>query len=145
MKIWNRYFYGNVAAIRPYLLIKVVLIFLAMDRWIAMSRFGSIYGAAGFNVAHFPWLDALQPLPTADYHVAFLLLTGLLSVVFAFSGGGRIALFSLFLLYTYCWSMSRLGTEWRNSRSLSASSPSMRGSVLMKLTTPRRASGSSGP
>jgi len=41
------------------------------------------YGADGFNVAHFAWLDALQPLPTASSYATLLLVSGLLAMTMA--------------------------------------------------------------
>src|SRR5215510_6447328 len=66
------------------------------------------YGVDGFNVAHFGWLDALMPTPTAALYVGVLLGTGLLALAAALSGPRRPALAALFLLYTFSWSMSML-------------------------------------
>ena len=108
MRFWNRYFYGPVAAARPFLLMKGVLILLAFDMWLAMTRRAPLYGATDFNVAHFRWLDAVQPPLTPAYHTGVLLLTGLLALFIALVGMSRLALAALCVLYTYCWAMSRL-------------------------------------
>ena len=79
MRGWNHYFFSPVAAVRPYLLMKGVLVLLAFDAWMKMSPHGSLYGAAGFNVAHFRWIDAVQPVPTPALHVGVVLLTGMLA------------------------------------------------------------------
>jgi tetratricopeptide (TPR) repeat protein len=108
MKAWDDYFHGPVAAVRPYLLVRSVALLLAFDVFIAMSPHGATYGTAGFNVAHFSWLDALQPLPTPSYYLSFLLFTGLLSMTIACGACHRLLLALLFLSYTYAWMMSRL-------------------------------------
>ena len=66
------------------------------------------YGVAGFNVAHFGWLDALQPTPSATSYVAVLLMCGLLALVLAWTGPKRAAVVVLFVLYTFSWAMSML-------------------------------------
>src|SRR5262245_804505 len=66
------------------------------------------YGVDGFNVAHFSWLDALLPQPTAAGYVGVLLATGLLALALAIGGTRRLALAALFLLYTISWAMSML-------------------------------------
>ena len=106
MNAWNSYFFGPVAAVRPYLLMKVVLVMLAFDTWVAMAPHGAMYGAAGFNIAHFDSLDMIHPTPA--YYMTVLLVTGLLAMIFAVTGMNRLAAAVLFLLYTYSWLMSRL-------------------------------------
>jgi len=56
---WDRYWHGTVDAVRPYLLMKGVLLLLAFDTWLLRIPGGWKYGLDGFNVAHFHWLDAL--------------------------------------------------------------------------------------
>ena len=58
MSVWERHWYGDVIALRPYLLRKGVLVLLALDAWLLMLGHAGRYGAGGFNVAHFLWLDA---------------------------------------------------------------------------------------
>jgi len=108
MKLWNRYWYGPVGAIRPYLLTKGFLILLAFDAWTGMIAHGARYGAGGFNVAHFRWLDALHPLPTPAWYVGLMMLLGWLALVAALAGTNRLVLGLLTVLYTYGWSMSLL-------------------------------------
>ena len=108
MNRWDTFFYGPVAAVRPYLLLKAALLFLAFDRAVAMLRFGAHYGAAGFNVSHFAWLDRIQPVPTPGWQVAVLLLSGHLALTLVLSGMSRLGMACLWVLYTYSWSMSRL-------------------------------------
>ena len=57
------------------------------------------YGIDGFNVAHFRWLDALQPLPSAASYIAVLLLTGMLSLVLVCTRIRRGPACLLFALY----------------------------------------------
>ena len=66
MRRWNAYWYGGVAAIRPYLFMKGFLLILALDLfWLRLTS-GSKYHATQFNIAHFDWLDAMQPAPSAS-------------------------------------------------------------------------------
>jgi tetratricopeptide (TPR) repeat protein len=107
MKAWNDYFYGPVAAIRPYLFGKCFLLVVATDALVLMAERGSRYGIDGFNVAHFAWLDRVHPLPTATWYVGILMLVSLLAYTIVFLGPSRVLLAALALLYTYSWAMSR--------------------------------------
>ncbi|MCG8555303.1 MAG: hypothetical protein MJD61_08450 [Proteobacteria bacterium] len=108
MSAWNRHWYGSVAALRPYLLRKGILILLAFDTWVLMVRHAGRYGAGGFNVAHFGWLDALHPVPTPDWYVGMLTLSAFLALAMALAGETTVGMLGLFALYTYSWSMSML-------------------------------------
>lgn len=108
MTAWERYWFGPVAAIRPYLAMKVVFLLLAFDVWTHRVPFGWRYGTDGFNVAHFGWLDALQPLPTPPVYIGLMLCIGLLALVCAMSDPGRWARALLALAFTYAWAMSLL-------------------------------------
>ena len=66
------------------------------------------YGTDGFNVAHFGWLDQLQPTPSPELYVGVMLATGVLALVCAFRNAGRWTRALLVLLYTYGWTMSEL-------------------------------------
>lgn len=99
--------YGPVAAIRPFLFERIFLALLAFDAWLTFAR-GGAYGLAGFNVAHFRWLDALAPPPTAGLYVGVLLLCGILAAVAALSGPSRPLLAAVFALHAFAWSMSQL-------------------------------------
>ena len=77
MNAFERFFYGAHGARARYLFSKLFLLMLALDTWMLMIGHAGRYGVAGFNVAHFGWLDALLPLPSARSYVAVLLLTGL--------------------------------------------------------------------
>jgi tetratricopeptide (TPR) repeat protein len=96
-----------VAAVRPLLLGRLGLLLLAFDAWVTYAR-GGAYGLAGFNVAHFRWLDALAPLPTPGLYVGVLLLCGLLALVAALSGPSRPLVAAVFALHTFAWSISQL-------------------------------------
>jgi uncharacterized membrane protein len=108
MTRWERYWFGPVAAVRPYVLERVVLFLLALDVWTQCVPHGARYGAGGFNVAHFAWLDATQPLPSPSLHVGLMLIVGGLAWVIACTGGTRALRVLLVVLYTYGWAMSRL-------------------------------------
>ena len=108
MTRWERYWFGPVAAVRPYVLERAVLFLLALDVWTQFLPHGARYGAGGFNVAHFAWLDAAQPLPSPALHVGLMLVVGGLAWVVAWTGGTRTLRVLLVVLYTYGWAMSRL-------------------------------------
>jgi hypothetical protein len=108
MNAWERYWFGPVAAIRPYVLERTVLFLLALDVWTQCVPHGARYGAGGFNVAHFAWLDAVQPMPSPPLHVGLMLIVGGLAWVIACGAGGRSMRLLLTVLYTYGWAMSRL-------------------------------------
>lgn len=104
---WDEYWFGPVAASRPYLLVRAVLVLLAVDVWaLRVPRFG--YGMDGFNVAHFRWLDAVQPVPGPTFHGALMLGIGMLAMVAALTNAPRLWLAVLAGLYTYGWVMSQL-------------------------------------
>lgn len=104
----DRYLFGPIAAVRPYLLLKAVLALLALDAWVVMTEHGGRYGVGEFNVSHFGWLDALQPVPSSGLYVGIILFVGLLAFAVTAGGVQRIALGAMALLYTYAWMMSML-------------------------------------
>jgi len=106
--LWECYWFGPVAAIRPYLLMKAVLILLAFDMWLLRIKRGASFGVSEFNVAHFPWLDAIQPVPTSELYVGLVLSVGILALVLTFAGAVRWALVLLALGYTYTWAMGMI-------------------------------------
>jgi len=105
---FDRYFHGAYAAARPFVLQRLLLTMLALDAWMLMIGHAGRYGTAGFNVAHFRWLDAIIPVPSPALYIGVLLLAGLLSLTVAFSGVRMLSGIALLLLYTYSWSMSML-------------------------------------
>ncbi len=106
MKAWNDFWYSPVAAVRPYLFFRGFLILLAADVWVLRIPKAAMYGTGGFNVSHFRWLDAVQPLPTAGLYVGVIALAGGLALMLGLTGVSRIGLGLLCFLYTYGWSMS---------------------------------------
>ena len=120
MKAWNDFWYGPVAAARPYVFLKGFLILIALDVWVTRLPLGANYGSGGFNVAHFWWLDRLQPLPTPALYVGLVSLTGLLALTMALTAVNRVGMWVLLLLYTYSWSMSWCCCVWRVFRARTA-------------------------
>ena len=76
MSAWERYWFGPVAGVRPFVLERTVLFLLALDVWTQCVPHGARYGAGDFNVAHFAWLDVVQPMPTPSLHVGLMLIVG---------------------------------------------------------------------
>jgi hypothetical protein len=105
---FDAYFYTPFAAARAYVFSRIFLVMVALDAWTLMIGHAGRYGVDGFNVAHFGWLDAILPPPSAAVYIGVLLATGLLALALAIGGIRRIALGCLFLLYTLSWSMSML-------------------------------------
>jgi hypothetical protein len=105
---FDRYFHGSYFALRPYLFGRLFLAMVALDTWMLMIGHAGRYGVAGFNVAHFAWLNALGPSPSPPLYVGVLLLTGLLALCGALLGTTPAAMTLLCGLYTYSWSMSML-------------------------------------
>jgi len=98
-----------VAAIRPYLLLKGTLLLLAFDMWLTRASHAGRYGAGGFNVAHFPWLDAAQPAVSPPFYVGACVLTGALCFAIVFARRPPRWLLGLtFVVHTWSWAMSML-------------------------------------
>lgn len=108
MSALDRYFFGPVAAARPYLLVKGCFLLLAFDCFIDLAPHGGRYGVGDFNVAHFAILDAVQPLPTPAVYVGTILACGVLALALAFAARNRVVLGVLAALYTWSWAMSQL-------------------------------------
>ena len=104
----DRFFHEGYGAARSGFFRRVFLTLLAFDAFRLMVRAGARYGVTDFQVAHFAWMDRVQPFPTAGLHVAVVLLTGLLSLTLALTKFHRGGMLALFFLYTYSWSMSML-------------------------------------
>lgn len=102
----DRFAFGPVAAVRPWLLLKATLLLLAVDVWHTHLGPAWRYGAAGFNVAHFAWMNGL-PIPTREAYVAMLVVVGVGSFVCALMARPPRALLVLVtFLYTWGWSCS---------------------------------------
>lgn len=104
-----RVLFAPVAAARPYLVLKGTLAVLAFDLWLTRLAHAGRYGAGGFNVAHFAWLDAVQPPVTPALYIGLTTLTGLLSFVLAIAPRPPRSLLALtFVLHTWGWAMAML-------------------------------------
>ena len=93
-----------------YPLAQVVFVMLAFDAWLLRVPAGARYGAGAFGVAHFGWLDLLQPLPSPALYVGLMLAVGVLALVCALANAGRGARLLLAALWTYGWCMSLADT-----------------------------------
>lgn len=109
-RAWDAYWFGPVAALRPYALAKIVYVVLALDAWLLRVPVAWRYGAGGFDVAHFGWLDALQPLPSAAFYTGLMLVTGVLAMVCALANAGWRTRLAVAALWTYGWMMSLADT-----------------------------------
>ena len=106
MKALERYWFGDVALARPYLLLRMVLVLLAFDTWLNMMPEGAKYGVGAFNVAHFSWFDGF--VPSSGFYVGVLAFTGVLALSQALYRPHRIAVALIALGYTLGWSCSLL-------------------------------------
>lgn len=98
-----------VAAVRPYLALKCTLLMLAFDLWLTRVSHAGRYGAGGFNVAHWGWLDAVQPAIAPETYLIVALLTGALCFAIAFAERPPRWLIGVaFLLHSWTWAMSML-------------------------------------
>lgn len=97
------------AGVRTYILLKGTLLLLAFDIWLTRISHGGRYGAGGFNVAHFAWLDAIQPSVSPGLYIAVSMLTAFLCVALALAPRPPRWLFAVtFVLHTWSWAMSML-------------------------------------
>jgi hypothetical protein len=98
-----------IAAVRPYLVLKLTLLLVAFDMWLTRIEHGGRYSAGGFNVSHFAILDAIQPQVSSGVYVGVSILTGLLCFVLALAPRPPRWLIAIaFLLHTWSWAMSML-------------------------------------
>ena len=108
MRLFERYFHSPISPARAFLVSRSLLALLAFDVWFLRIPVGGRHAVDDFNVAHFAWLDRVQPLPTAETYVALLLIVGLVSLVLFFADLDRRTTALLFFLYSYSWAMTRL-------------------------------------
>lgn len=116
MRTWEEHWYGSVAAIRPYLFQKCLVLMVAFDLLVLMVERGARYGLdpMPFNVPHFKFLEALHAIvlplgiPNATYYVSVLSVTSFLAFCLFFAGHRAWLMAMVAILYTYAWSMSRL-------------------------------------
>jgi len=106
MKPLERYWFGDVALARPYLVLRFVLALLAFDTWLNMMPQGAKYGVGAFNVAHFPWFDGF--VPSSSFYLGVLAFTGVLALSQALYRPHRIAIVLIAVGYTLGWSCSLL-------------------------------------
>ena len=79
---FDRYVFGPVAPVRPYLLLRLTLLLLAFDCWVDLIPHAGRYGVGDFNVAHFGILEIL-PTPTPGIYIGTMVLCGWLAMVMA--------------------------------------------------------------
>jgi hypothetical protein len=107
--LWARYLEAPILRARAVLLLRFTLVLVAFDVWVTRMPHGGRYGAGGFNVAHFGWLDALGPPVTPGLYVGTAMVTGLLAFTLACARRPPPAALALvFALHTFGWSMSML-------------------------------------
>lgn len=100
-------FRAGFSASRSILLRRGLYLLLALDAWLVMVEHGGRYGAGGFNVAHFAWIDALVGVPSPSLYVGLLIGVGLASLSMAIGPmRGRTARLLLFVVYTASWLIS---------------------------------------
>ncbi len=107
MRLWENFWFGQVSATRPYLLLKGLLFLLAFDCWFNLIPHAGRYGVGGFNVAHLPVLDLL-PVPTPAIYVGAVSICGLLALSMAAFRPTRFLMAALTAIYTYAWACSML-------------------------------------
>ncbi len=106
MDPWTSYWLAPVAAVRPWLILKITLFVLAFD--VLHTHLGPAwrYGAGGFNVPHFAWMEAL-PIPTTAAYVGMLFFVSTSALVCALMPRPpRPLLIAIAVLYTWGWSCS---------------------------------------
>lgn len=80
---------------------------LALDAWSQIKN-ASRYGAGGFNVAHFSWIDALAPLPTRSGMLVVYLVLSYLALRVAFGAATRWTIALATALFAYAYFISQL-------------------------------------
>jgi hypothetical protein len=104
----SRYLWGGIAPLRAWLFVRLLHGLLAFDLWLLMAPRGGKYGAGDFNVAHFDWLAALQPAPSAELYLVLTLSVGLGCLVVALGAAGIVLRTAIAVGYTWSWAMSEL-------------------------------------
>ena len=104
----DAYFFASVHAARPVFFLRAFLAILAFDAWTALAAHGGRYGQGGFNVAHFPFLDRWQPIPSPSLYVGMVTVVGLLALGSAVGRLSRPVLAVIAALYTWAWAMSMI-------------------------------------
>ncbi|MGB5813189.1 MAG: hypothetical protein WBG86_21825 [Polyangiales bacterium] len=106
MNALARYWFGDVALARPYLVTRFILATLAFDVWLNMVPNGAKYGVGNFNVPHFPLFGDF--VPGSAFYLGVLAFTGVLALSQALYRPHRIALAFVAAGYTIGWSCSLL-------------------------------------
>jgi len=103
---FTSYWLAPVAAVRPWLLLRALLLLFAFDLWSDHLGPAWRYGTAAFNVAHFAILDTL-PIPSTGAYVGTLIFLGVAAFVCAVvSHAPRPLLALLALGYAWSWMCS---------------------------------------
>ena len=102
----RRYLFGPVAAARPVLFLRLFLTLLGVDILYHFVQRGGRFLPGEFNVAHFDWIDAVQPMPTAELYTAMMIIAAGLAITMGLAGSNRLGIGALFVLFTYGWAMS---------------------------------------
>lgn len=106
MKPLTRYWFGDVALARPYLVLRFVLTMLAFDSWLNLIPHAAKYGVGGFNVPHFAVFGDF--VPGSSFYLGVLAFTGVLALSQALYRPHRIALAFVAVGYTLGWTCSLL-------------------------------------
>jgi hypothetical protein len=81
----------------------------AIDAWLQIAH-APRYGASDFNVGHFPWLDAILPMPTRAMMVTVFGLQAYLGVRLAFGAVSRAAYLAQAALFAFGYYISQLNS-----------------------------------
>jgi hypothetical protein len=106
MKRLERFWDVAYHPVRPYLLLRGLYLLLAGDVWLGMVEHGARYGAGGFNVAHFAWIERVVPMPSPAFYVGSLIFSGALAFMLALDPSSRLLRALLALCYTAGWLVS---------------------------------------
>ncbi len=105
-RILEDHFYLPVTSERLHLLKSAFLLLLSFDIWLELAGHAARYGAGNFNLSHFVWLDAIQPMPSPGLYLGVTFGAGLLAFVGAWLPQPRWVRAVLCAGYTYGWAMS---------------------------------------
>ena len=100
-----RYWLAPLPAVRSWMLFRSFLLVFALDLFADHPAPGWRYGTAGFNVAHFEWMDRALPVPSSAFYVGMLFALGLSACVAALAERPPRALV-LAIAAGYLWSWS---------------------------------------
>ena len=106
---WNRFWHDfHVSPIRLRVLRFGLFGLLAFDLWLKMLEHAPRYGAGGFNVAQFRFLDVVLPIPTAEIVGVAWLLAGFAALRAAFGVAVRQSAVITGVVYAgvYLWSQA---------------------------------------